>query len=73
MYMYLLPSELRQTRRNVSQFSSCRSYKHNKPSLILLTTKSQMDLEFGAFDFNTGDEWAEHSRRDVYQQYIKQC
>lgn len=36
MYMYLLPSELRQTRRNVSQFSSCRSYKHNKPSLILL-------------------------------------
>lgn len=32
-----------------------------------------MDLEFGAFDFNTGDEWAENSRRDVYQQYIKQC
>lgn len=67
--MCLPPSEPRQTRRNVSQFSSCRSYKHNKMSLILFTTESQMDL-FGALGFNTGDELDEHSRREVYQHYI---
>lgn len=31
-----------------------------------------MDL-FGALGFNTGDELDEHSRREVYQHYIKQC
>lgn len=43
-----------------------------KMSLILFTTESQMDL-FGALGFNTGDELDEHSRREVYQHYIKQC